>query len=386
MNATGPKQRRQLTAQSSGLWALVLVCSAWLTACSSEPKRPQPVDLGPNVVLQGARTAWSLRAGPLAAGVQLSVVGNNVVVAATDGTVLSLDAASGRENWRAAAGVPLATGAGSDGRLVAAASATSELLVWEAGRLLWRQRLTSQPYTAPLVAGDRVFVLGGDRSVTAFDGRTGQVLWSQQRTTEPLVLRQPGVLLAVGDTLVAGLSARLTGLNPDNGSIRWEAPLASPRGINDIERLVDLTAPVSRVADVVCARAYQVSVGCVSTARGSVLWTKPANGATGLAGDEQAVFAAEADGMVVAWRRSDGERLWSTDRLRYRQLTGALSLGRSVVVGDQQGLVHLLARENGAPLNRLVTDGSGIASTPVVAGNTLVVATRSGGIFGFVPE
>ena len=90
--------------------------------------------------------------------------------------------------------------------------------------------------------------------------------------------------------------------------------------------------------------------------------------------------------MVVAWRRSDGERLWSTDRLRYRQLTGALSLGRSVVVGDQQGLVHLLARENGAPLNRLVTDGSGIASTPVVAGNTLVVATRSGGIFGFVPE
>lgn len=365
---------------------IAALCGAFLLGCSSGPQRPQPAELGPNVVLQGARTAWSLRTGALPAGVQLAVVGNNVVVASSDGTVLSIDASTGRESWRTAAGVGLATGAGSDGRLVAAASVTSEVLVWDSGRLLWRQRLTSQPYTAPVVAGDRVFVLGGDRSVTAFDGRTGRLLWVQQRSTEPLVLLQPGVLLPVGDTLVAGLSARLTGLNPDNGSVRWEAPLASPRGINDIERLVDLTAPVSRVADVVCARAYQVSVGCVLASRGSVLWTRPANGASGLAGDEQAVFAAEADGTVVAWRRSDGERLWSTDRLRYRQLTGALSLGRSVVVGDQQGLVHLLARENGAPLNRLVTDGSGVASAPVVAGNTLVVVTRSGGIFGFVPE
>ncbi len=383
MNRALQCQRRRPVTST---WLAALACSLVLLGCSSGPKRPQPADLGPNVVLQGVRTAWSLRTGPLPDAVQVAVVGNNVVVAASDGTVLSVDAATGRENWRVAAGVGLATGAGSDGRLAAAGSVTSELLVWESGRLLWRTRLSSQPYTAPLVAGDRVFVLGGDRSVTAFDGRTGRLLWTQQRTSEPLVLRQPGVLLAVGDTLVVGLSARLTGLSPDNGSVRWEAPLASPRGINDIERLVDLTAPVSRVSDVVCARAFQVSIGCVSTSRGSVLWTRPATGAGGLAGDEQAVFAAEADGTLVAWRRSDGERLWSTDRLRHRQLTGPLSLGRSVVVGDQQGLVHLLAREDGAPLNRLVTDGSGVAGTPVLAGNTLVVVTRSGGIFGFAPE
>ena len=61
-------------------------------------------------------------------------------------------------------------------------------------------------------------------------------------------------------------------------------------------------------------------------------------------------------------------------------------LGRSVIVGDSTGLVHLLSREDGSPLNRLTTDGSGIAATPVVAGDTLVVVTRSGGVYGFVPE
>ena len=38
-------------------------------------------------------------------------------------------------------------------------------------------------------------------------------------------------MLAVGDTLVAGLSGRMVGLNPLNGSVRWEAPIATPRGI-----------------------------------------------------------------------------------------------------------------------------------------------------------
>jgi outer membrane protein assembly factor BamB len=75
-----------------------------------------------------------------------------------------------------------------------------------------------------------------------------------------------------------------------------------------------------------------------------------------------------------------------TDRLQYRRLTAPLALGRSVVVGDNTGYVHLLSREDGSPLNRLSTDGSAIAAAPVVAGDTLVVVTQKGGVFGFRPE
>ena len=62
---------------------------------------------------------------------------------------------------------------------------------------------------------------------------------------EGLELRR-GALLAVGDTLVAGLSGRLVGLNPANGSVRWEAPVATSRGTNEVERLVDVVAGASR--------------------------------------------------------------------------------------------------------------------------------------------
>jgi outer membrane protein assembly factor BamB len=193
-------------------------------------------------------------------------------------------------------------------------------------------------------------------------------------------------LLAVGDTLVAGLSGRLVGINPSSGAIRWEVPVAASRGTNDIERLVDLVGPVSREGDVVCARAFQAAVGCVDAARGALLWTKPANGFVGVHGDDQHLFGVEGDGKLVAWRRTDGERAWVSERLRFRGLTAPLVVGRSVVVGDDTGLVHWLSRTDGSALTRMATDGSALAGAPVLAAGTLVVVTRNGGIFGFKPE
>ena len=358
---------------------------SWLGGSTSSEK-PKPAELAPNPNLIGVRQAWSARVAGVQMPLSVPVNGNNVAVAGSDGTVAVIDAASGRDVWRASAGGPLAAGVGSDGSVAAVVTRANEVVALAGGKVLWREKLAAQSFTAPFVAGGRVFVLAADRSVSAFDGQTGRKLWTQQRPGEPLVLRQAGVILAVGDTLVVGQSGRLAGLNPGNGSIRWEAPIATPRGTNDIERLVDLVGSVSRVGDVVCARAFQSSVGCVNAARGTVAWTKPANGAEGLHGDAQNVFGSENDGKVIAWRRDNGERAWVNDKLLYRELTAPLAVGRSVVVGDGAGLVHMLSREDGSLLNRLSTDGSAIAAAPVLAGNTLVVVTRNGGVYGFVPQ
>lgn len=368
--------------------ALILL-AATLGGCSmfgSGPAKPQPAELQPVTALVSARQTWTTRVGQVNFPLDTGVAGNSVAVASGDGTVALIDAQTGRDVWRLALNTPLAAGAGNDGKVVAVVTKANEIVALQDGRELWRQKLGAQAFTAPFVAGARVFVLAADRSVNAFDGQTGRKLWTQQRPNEPLILRQSGVMLAVGDTLVVGLAGRLAGLNPSTGSIRWEAPIATPRGINDVERLVDLVGHVSRQGDVVCARAFQASVGCVNAARGNLLWTKPANGVQGLDGDDRFVFGTEADGNVVAWRRTDGERAWTTDRLRYRSLTAPLVVGRSIAIGDFSGYLHLLSREDGSLLNRLPTDGTAIAATPVLVGNTLIAVTQGGGVYGFQPQ
>ena len=373
---------------------LVLALTAVLGGCSMMPSwlsrsadKPKPAELGPNTALLQIRPAWNARIGAIGFPLTVSVNGAVVAVASGDGSVAQIDAATGREMWRASAGAALSAGVGSDGKLVSVITGNNEVLTFAGGAApAWRQKLTAQAFTAPLVAGGRVFVMAADRSVSAYDGQSGRRLWNQPRPGEALVLRQSGVMLAVGDTLVVGIAGRLVGLNPANGSVRWEAAIATPRGTNDVERLVDLVGSVSRVGNSVCARAFQARVGCVDAERGTVQWTKPASGAEGLHGDERLVFGTESDGKVMAWRRDNGERAWSSERLQYRSLTAPLALGRSVIVGDSTGLVHLLSREDGSALNRLTTDGTAIAAAPVLAGNTLIVVTRGGGVYGFVPD
>ncbi|HEX2547538.1 MAG TPA: outer membrane protein assembly factor BamB [Ramlibacter sp.] len=377
--------------------ALTAAAAALVAGCSMIPippsmafwstvEKPKPAELQPNPNLLGVRPSWTGRIGTVDFPLVPAVSGNAVAVASSDGTVAAFDASTGREQWRGSANAQLAAGVGFDGSTAAVVTRNNEVVTFVSGREAWRQKLNVASYTAPLVAGARVFVLGADRSVTAFDGGTGRRLWGQQRTGEPLTLRQSGVILAVGDTLVVGQGGRLAGLNPLNGTVRWEAPIASARGINDIERLVDLVGRVSRVGDSVCARAFQSAVGCVDAARGQLLWTQRANGAEGVHGDAANVFGTETDSKVVSWKRADGSRAWTSERLLHRGLGTPLALGRAVVVGDSFGFVHMLDREDGTLLNRVATDGSAIAAAPVAAGNHLVVVTRNGGVFAFVPQ
>jgi outer membrane assembly lipoprotein YfgL len=357
-----------------------------LAACSGGANKPKPSELKAFVPVVAVQQVWSARLEAVNFPLSISVSGSHLFAAASNGTVAVIDSRNGKDIWRLNLNTPLAAGVGSDGRTAAVVTQGNELVAMREGREIWREKLTAQAYTAPFVAGGRIFLLTADRAIHAFDGSSGRKLWTQQRPTEPLVLRQAGVLLAVGDTLVAGLAGRLTGLNPSNGSVRWEVPIASPRGINDVERLVDLVGPASRLNDMLCVRAFQASVGCVNAERGVLQWSKPADGSVGLDGDERLLFAVESDGKVVTWQRADGASGWSSEQLRFRGLTAPRVVGRSIAIGDAFGFVHLLSRENGSLTNRLTTDGSAIVATPTLVGETLVVVTRAGAIFGFQPQ
>lgn len=363
-----------------------VIFASILGGCSSSGNKPKPAELGSLLPLISVRQAWvsPLGASPLPS--TLTVKGDHVFVASGNGTVAQINVSTGADVWRLSLGVPLSAGMGSDGHLSAVVTQRNDLIAVVGGKEVWRQRLSAAAYTAPFVAGQRVFVLGADRTVFAFDGNTGTRLWSQARTGEPLVLRQSGALLAVGDTLVVGLGGRMVGFNPNNGNIRWETPLAAPRGANDVERMVDLVGPVSRLGDEVCARAFQAAVGCVDAQRGRLKWTQTADGSQGLHGDDSLLFGTESDGRVVAWQRASGQRAWTYAGLLNRNLGSPLVLGRSVAVADGFGYVHLLSREDGTPMARLTTDGSPILSAPALAGDTLLALTQNGNLFAWRPQ
>lgn len=379
-------QGRPLQRLSVKHWVATLVCVAAVMGCSSGPEKPKPTPLEELAPKIAGKVVWNQHVGSVSPASTMAVNADVVTIALNDGSVVALDSETGRERWRADAGAKLSAGVGSDGRFASVVTVDNELVTFDQGKLIWRARLGSKVVTPPLVAGERVFVQGVDRAALAFDALDGRKLWVQQRQGDPLTLAQPSVLAPFKDTLLTGQGAKLAGLDPLLGTVRFEVAVASPRGTNEVERLADLVGPAGRAGDVVCVRAFQAAVGCVNAERGSLVWSKTIGGYQGVAADDQFVFAADASDRVTAWRLVNGDVAWTSEKFMHRGLSVPLSAGRTVVFGDSEGYVHFLSREDGQPLLRIATDGEAIIGAPVRSGSTIVVLTAGGSIYAFRPE
>ena len=356
-----------------------------LGACSTTSKpTPSPLeDIAKPQTIE--RPVWNAKLAGVDFPLFVAVDGGVFTLAGNDGQVVALAAADGHELWRAELGSALAAGVGSDGRYAAVVTRDNQLVVLDAGKPLWRATLASRVVTAPLVAGERVFVMGVDRAVHAFDVLNGHQLWSLARPGDALTLAQASVVTAYGDTLIVGQGPRLAGIDPLRGEVRWETPVATPRGTNEVERLADLIGPAARAGATLCVRAFQSAVGCIDGERGTLAWTRNVGGNDPVAADAQYVFGADASDRITAWRLASGEVAWSNERFLHRSLSGPRSLGEAVVFGDGEGYVHFLARDSGQTLQRLPTDGSAVVGKPALSGTTLLVVTRKGGVYAFRP-
>lgn len=90
------------------------------------------------------------------------------------------------------------------------------------------------------------------------------------------------------------------------------------------------------------------------------------------------MFSTDSGGALSAFTRDAGVNVWRNDKLAYRRLSAPASFGRAVAVGDGQGYIHFLAREDGVFLARVPTDGSAIVAAPVVEGANLIFQTQAG--------
>jgi outer membrane assembly lipoprotein YfgL len=358
--------------------------AAMLTGCASD--RPPPTPLEPVTPAISGQLVWQTRLSGIGFPLVPAVRDGVFYVADDRGNVLALNAQDGSERWRASAGDAVSAGVGSDGRHTSVVTRGNEVVTFEAGREVWRKRLPSSVVTPPLVAGERVFVIGVDRAVHAFDALDGRRLWVLQRPGDALTLAQASVLLPWRNVLLVAQGARLTGVDPLRGTVLWDAPMATPRGSNEVERLSDLVGPAVRVGDRVCARAFQSAVACADAARGALLWSRTVGGIQAVAADAERVYGADASDRITAWRSDNGDVAWTSEKLLYRGLSGALAVGPVVVFGDSEGYVHFLSAADGSAQLRLRPDNSPVIGTPVLSGSTMLVTTRGGGLWAFRPQ
>ena len=373
---------------SAARGAALLLCAA-LVGCASAPTGPKPAELVRLEHPAAVREIWRAEIGDAGRFVfQPAFADGSVYAAARDGTVIRLDAVTGKEFWRVSAGLPLSAGVGADGRTVAVATEEGVVVALDAasGRPLWQARVSSEVLSAPAVADGLVVVRSLDNRLFAFDAGDGKRRWVYQRAATSLIVRVPsGVVLDADSAYAAFRGGKLAAIALSNGGQRWEVTVALPKGATELERVADVVGDPARDGREVCAAAYQGRVGCFEAASGRALWSRDVSSLTGVSVDPRYVFIADEAGAVQALDRSTGRSVWKQDKLAHRDLSLPVPLGDAVAVGDFQGYVHFLARETGAFTARHETDGSAVRAAPLRLPSGLLVQTQKGALIVLAP-
>ena len=372
---------------NKSLVALALL--ALLAGCNSSPVQ-KPAELVPIEPTAALKVLWQGRVDAAGKNVYYpEASGNTVYAVGAEGGVNGFDVASGKTVASFAAGQRVSGGVGIGNGLVLLGTPKGEVLAFDRdGKPLWKTQLSSEILSPPQAQDGTVVVRSGDNRIFGLDAANGKQKWLYQRSTPALSVRtNAGLVIQRGGVFVGFPGGRLVALALGNGNIGWEGVVALPRGTTELERVADITSLPVIDGQQACAAAFQGRVACFEVARGTLLWARDVSSVTGIGADSRYLYVTDDKNAVLALDRASGASIWRQDKLMGRNVSAPLALGRHVVVGDLEGYVHLLSREDGSFAARIATDGSAIGAPPLALdARSFLVQTQDGGVFAITVQ
>lgn len=326
---------------------------------------------------------WRAELGDSGANpLQPAVTADAVYGVSGKGILTRLDRLDGRQIWRIETGVAVSGGVGSGGGLVLVGSDKGDVLAYgEDGKLRWQSKVSSEVLSAPQVAEGVVILRSGDGRIFGLDAADGKRRWLYERSTPALVVRShAGVTVQRGIAFAGFAGGKLVALNIKDGTMLFETAVSQPRGNTELERISDITSNPVLDDEQFCAIAFQGRLACYDSVQGSLMWGRDISSDKGLALLRKTLYLSDADGHVMALDKSGGSTLWKNERLSMRNVGRPLALEGFVVVGDGEGYLHALNREDGGFAARIKLDGA-IVAPPEALDDGMLVQTRSGALY-----
>jgi outer membrane protein assembly factor BamB len=226
---------------------------------------------------------------------------------------------------------------------------------------LWRAQLSSEILSRPASAKGIIVVKTIDGRVYGLNIENGNQTWVYDRSVPRLTLRGSSAPLISNDiVIIASDSGKLAALSLKHGKLLWETTIAVAQGRNELERVIDIDVDPIILDDVIYVVGYQGRIAAVKIGSGQLIWSRDFSSYSGLYVDAFRVYVSDASGQVWALNRYNGSTLWRQDKLLRRQLTAPEAQDNYIVVGDYNGYLHWLNREDGKLVARKQLNNSDI--------------------------
>ena len=246
------------------------------------------------------------------------------------------------------------------------------------GEEKWTAQLSGAILAPSLIHAGRVISIANDGTVYAHEAATGKQAWTYNLPNVQFSLRGQAapVPLDARNVLIASANAYIYALDAVSGAPKMQRRVAVTEGRSDIQRLIDIDGDPAVAGQFVVTTSYQGQVTVLDLVSQQVVWSEDASSIQRPEVQGNGVFVAQTDGKITAYEITTGSRLWENDQLLNRQLSNPVMLGNDLVVGDMDGVLHLLNPATGEIVGRSKTSGE-VRTLRVIDGQ-LYAATRKG--------
>jgi outer membrane protein assembly factor BamB len=261
---------------------------------------------------------------------------------------------------------------------------SGEVVALEAsdGSIAWRVNVGSEVLCKPTVSGGKVFLQTIDGRLMALDAASGEQVWTFVNQVPILTLRGTGSPVMMGDVVLAGFAnGMVMAFRAATGEPVWEHRVQLPEGRSELDRMVDIDSVPLVAGPLVYVVAYHGKLKALRRDDGNPLWERDYSSFLDLAEGYGNVYVIDDRDVIAAVDSSSSETAWSQEALWRRKLTSPVAFSNYVVVGDDDGYLHVLAQSDGRFVGRRKLDGDGLRSEMVIAeGRTIYVLTNGGSL------
>lgn len=335
-----------------------------------------PLQLNWALDTRAAKNRASYRLRPL-------LVGNHAYSIDTDGTVVSVDLASGRKLWKFDTELEPITGLAGNDQILIATSQDGDIAAYRESddelELLWKTRIESEIRATPLIDNDQVFVRSVDGKLRSLAIADGNEQWVVARSVPALSLTGNSEPLVQGELVFAGFDdGKLIAYDRVTGQTRWESTISAPGGRTEIERLVDVDGSFVLRDGVIYVSSFQGRLAAIQAVSGDLLWSREFSSYQPIAIDDDALYLSADNSHLWAIDRRTGTAFWKQDVLHARKITAPAILGDNLVVADLDGYLHWFSRSEGTLLGRIRTSYTRNYVQPITWQDSVLTLDRQG--------
>ena len=297
-------------------------------------------------------TLWGLLGKPntvqptSGAGGGVAYDGGRIFVTSGFGTVICLDAKTGRDVWRHDLGMPIVN--------------------------------------APVISGGRLFVSTHDNHFYALAESDGRQLWDHQGIEESAGILASTNAAVSGETVIAPYtSGEIFALRAQNGQVGWSDVLSRSGQVTALSQLDDIAGRPVIDRDVVYAISQSGLMAAFSINTGDRMWARDISGiqTPWAAGDY--VYVLDLNARLICLTRKEGKVRWIHQLPAYENpdakthpiiWAGPVLVSNRLIITSSNGYAESVSPYDGKLLGRVeIPDGTTIS--PVVADGTLYLYT-----------